>query len=72
MVLFVRIFLILLFCVLTVYAPTELTRVIIEWGLFGKFVFEVCFVWVFYALGIFVVSLVMFGNFLEIHKRAEK
>ncbi len=63
MILFVRISLILLFCVLTVYAPTELTRVIIDWGLFGHFVFEVYFMWFFYALAIFGVSLVVFRKF---------
>ena len=51
--------LILLICLLTVYAPMELTRVIVEWGLSGWLVFEVCFIWLFYTTGIFLVSIIV-------------
>ncbi len=67
-----RLSLILLVCCLTLYAPIELTRVIIDWGLFGRFVFEVCFVWFFYALAIFIFSLVVFRKFPYIHRKTEK
>ncbi len=42
--------LILLVC--TLYAPIELTRVIINWGSSGKFLFEIVFMWLFYSTGI--------------------
>ena len=61
-----RLILILLVCLLTLYAPIELTRMIISWGLSGKFIFEVCFMWFFYALAIFMFSVVVF------RKRAER
>ena len=51
--------LVLLLCLLTLYAPIELTRVIINWGLSGQFMFEVCFMWFFYALAIITFSLVV-------------
>lgn len=51
--------LILLVCLLTLYAPIELTRVIINWGLFGRFIFEVFFMWFLYALAIFTFSVVV-------------
>ncbi len=51
--------LILLVCLLTLYAPIELTRVIIVWGLSGRFILEVCFMWFLYALAIFVFSAVV-------------
>ncbi len=66
-----RLSLILLVCCLTLYAPIELTRVILDWeGFSGKFIFEVCFVWFFYALAILVVSLVVFRNIPYIHKKS--
>jgi len=48
--------LILLICLLTVYAPIELTRVIVAWGLTNQFIFELTFVWLFYSLAIFMIS----------------
>ena len=54
-----RLLLVLLLCLLTLYAPIELTRVIINWGLSGQFIFEVCFMWSFYALAIFTFSVVV-------------
>ena len=51
--------LILLVCLLTLYAPIELTRIIINWGLSGRFIFEVCFMWFLYALAIFTLSVVV-------------
>ncbi len=47
--------LIILICLLFVYSPVELTRVIIDWGLSGKFIFEIAFMWVFYLAGLFIV-----------------
>ena len=49
----------LLICSLTIYAPVELTRVIIAYGLSGKLIFEVCFVWSFYAIAILLISAVL-------------
>ncbi len=51
--------LLLLICSLTIYAPIELTRIIIAYGLSGEFIFEVCFVWSFYAIAIFLISAVL-------------
>ncbi|MFC2002674.1 hypothetical protein ACFLV4_01825 [Chloroflexota bacterium] len=34
-------------------------RVIIAWGLSGKFIFEVCFMWLSYAIAVFVISAIM-------------
>ncbi len=48
--------LLLVFLVCTLYAQVELTRVIINWSVSGKFLFEIAFMWVFYVIGItFVV-----------------
>lgn len=48
--------LVLLVLLLTIYAPIELTRVILNLeGFSGKFIFEVGFMWLFYSLGIFTV-----------------
>ena len=49
----------LLICSLTAYAPLELTRVIVAYGLSGKFIYEVCFIWFFYAIAILLVSAVV-------------
>ena len=49
--------LVVLICLLTVYAPIELTRVIIAWGLSSQFIFEIAFVWLFYALALFIISI---------------
>ena len=54
-----RILLILLVCLLTLFAPIELTRVIINWGLSGRLMFELCFMWFLYALAIFTFSVVV-------------
>jgi len=51
--------LVLLITFLTLYAPIELTRVIIDWGLAGKFIFEVCLIWLFYATAIYITSVVV-------------
>ena len=37
------------------YAPIEWTRVIINWGVSGRFLFEVVFIWVAYLIGMFLV-----------------
>ncbi|KKN16954.1 hypothetical protein LCGC14_0970710 [marine sediment metagenome] len=49
-----KLLLILLIC--TLYAPVELTRVIINWGLSGKFLFEIVFMWLFYTIGVTFVA----------------
>ena len=51
--------LILLVCLLTLYAPIELTRVIINWSVSGRFLFEIAFMWLFYAIGIIITSVVV-------------
>ena len=51
--------LILLICLLTIYAPVELTRLIIAYGLSGKLIFEVGFVWFLYVTAIFLISAVL-------------
>ena len=48
--------LILLICLLTIYAPIELTRVIVAWGLAPQFMFEIAFLWLFYGIAIFVIA----------------
>ncbi len=55
----VRSLLILLVCLLTIYAPVELTRVIIAWDLSGQFLFEVLFIWVLYAIAMFLISVLV-------------
>ncbi len=54
-----RSLLVLLVCLLTLYAPIELTRVIINWGLSGRFIFEIGFMWFLYALAIFTLLVVV-------------
>ncbi len=44
--------LLLILLVSTLYAPVELTRVIINWGLSSRFLFEIVFIWLFYVIGI--------------------
>jgi len=42
----------------TLYAPLELTRVILDWaGLTGQFAFEVIFIWVSYAAAVILLWL---------------
>ena len=54
-----NILLILLICLLTLYAPIELTRMIINWNVSGRFLFEIVFMWLFYAIGILITSVVV-------------
>ena len=51
--------LVLLICMITIYAPIELTRVIVAWGLAAQFIFELTFVWLFYGLAIFMMSVIV-------------
>ncbi len=47
--------LLLILLVSTLYAQVELTRVILDWEGFSgssKFIFEIGFMWLFYAIGI--------------------
>ena len=48
--------LVLLICLLTIYAPIELTKVIVAWGLAVQFIFELVFLWLFYGLAMFMIS----------------
>ncbi len=50
-------FLITLFIALFfLYAPIELTRVIVAWGLYGKFIFEVVvMIWMTYLIGVLLI-----------------
>lgn len=48
---------ILLISLLTLYGPVELTRVILDWGGFSsEFIFEICFMWLFYAIAMIIAS----------------
>lgn len=49
--------LITLLILLTIYAPAELTRVIVAYGLSAELIFEIVFIWVFYIAGITLVAL---------------
>lgn len=51
--------LITLVCFLTLYAPIELTRVIIVWGLTAKFVIEISVIWVLYLGAIAILTKVV-------------
>jgi len=50
--------LVLLILLLTIYAPIELTRVIVSWGLAPEFIFELVFMWLFYGIAISIVFLI--------------
>ncbi len=54
--------LVLLVCFLTIYAPIELSRVIVNWGLAVEFVFELVFMWLFYGLAVLIISIVIQGD----------
>ena len=54
--------LVLLVCFLTMYAPIELSRVIVNWGLAVEFIFELVFMWLFYGLAVLIVSIVIQGD----------
>jgi len=49
--------LVLLIFFLTLYAPIELSRVIVSWGLAPVFIFELTFMWLFYGLAVFIIAL---------------
>ena len=51
--------LVLLIFFLTMYAPIELSRVIVSWGLAPEFIFELVFMWLFYGLAVFIISLIV-------------
>jgi len=46
-------------CLLTIYAPIELTRVIVAWGLNVQFMSELVFMWLLYGLSIFTISVII-------------
>ncbi len=50
----------MLICVLTLYAPLELTRVILDWSApigrpVWQFMLEIAFIWVAYLIGMFLL-----------------
>ena len=47
---------VLLICFLTIYAPIELSRMIVSRGLTAGFIFELTLIWLFYGLAIFIIS----------------
>ena len=51
--------LVLLIFLLTMYAPIELSRVIVRWGLAAEFILELAFMWLFYGLAIFIILLIV-------------
>ena len=54
--------LVLLIFLLTLYAPIELSRVIVSWGLAPVFMFELIFMWLFYGLAVFIIVLIVHGR----------
>jgi len=57
--------LVLLVCFLTMYAPIELSRVIVNWGLAVEFIFELVFMWLFYGLAVLIISVVIQEDVIE-------
>jgi len=57
--------LVLLIFFLTLYAPIELSRVIVSWGLAPVFMLELTFMWLFYGLAVFIIALI-------VHRRAKQ
>jgi hypothetical protein len=41
------------------YAPIELSRVIVRWGLTAKYIFELAFMWLSYGLALFLISVII-------------
>ena len=64
--------LVLLVCFMTIYAPIELSRVIIRWGLTSEFVFELIFIWLFYVLAILIVSVMVQRGVQRRHVNKER
>ena len=48
-----------LICLLTLYAPLELTRYILVQGLRPAYVFELCMLWSFYFVAIIILTKVV-------------
>ena len=57
--------LVLLVCFLTMYAPIELSRVIVNWGLTAEFISELILMWIFYGLAIFIISVIVMRRVKE-------
>ncbi len=51
--------LVLLICFLTIYAPIELSRVMVNRGLTPEFIFELVFMWLFYGFALFIIAAVI-------------
>ena len=54
--------LVLLIFFLTLYAPIELSRVIVSWGLAPVFMFELIFMWLFYGSAVFMIARMVHGR----------
>jgi len=55
----------LLIFLLTLYAPIELSRVIVRWGLAPVFMFELIFMWLFYGSAVFIIARI-------VHRRVKR
>jgi|ETNmetMinimDraft_11_1059920.scaffolds.fasta_scaffold360132_2 hypothetical protein len=64
--------LVLLVCLLTVYAPVELTRVIANWGLAAGAAFAIVFMWLSYGLALFILSVIVPSHVKAKHALADE
>jgi len=64
--------LVLLIFFLTMYAPMELSRVIVSWGLATEFIFELAFMWLFYGLAVFIISLIVQRRILLVQRHVKE
>jgi len=48
-----------LICLLTIYPPYELSRLIVAHNGGAQFVFELCIIWIFYLIAIIVLTKVV-------------
>ena len=46
-------------CAFTLYSPLELSRLIFTYGLSPVLIFELCFIWVFYAIFVGILAKVI-------------
>jgi len=47
---------VILICLLTIYAPLELSRLIINYGLEPALIFELCWLWLFYFIAVKILT----------------
>ncbi len=50
-----KVLVIVFICLLTLYAPIELTRVIVAWGLDAELIAELSIFWVLYLIAILIL-----------------